>query len=109
MRCRSLTTCGTVDTVWLEEVKNSQTREMIETSTPCKTDAMAAKKTYTTVSAPKSSRIHAVSLERPNHTLCDRRFSGWTLVPANADGYPKRLTCQGCKLRILKDRVGGVR
>ncbi len=63
--------------------------------------------TYTTIAAPRSPRIHAVSIHNPQRTMCDRKFSGWTLVPANAEGRPKRLTCQACKLAILKQRMGG--
>lgn len=61
--------------------------------------------TYTTVAAPQSSKVHAVSLKRSDFTLCGRRFSGWRIVPANPDGHPKRLSCDNCKLAIIKGRV----
>lgn len=62
--------------------------------------------TYTTVAARDSFCVHAVSLTQPHRTLCGRRFSGWNIVPANAEGKPKRLNCGRCKLAILKIRVG---
>lgn len=54
---------------------------------------------YTTVSAPRSKRVHAVSLARPTYTLCDRKFSGWRV------GISDAMNCSDCKLAILKARV----
>lgn len=57
---------------------------------------------YTTVAAPRGHLVHAVALNAPTLTACKRAFSGWNVSEA-------KLSCDGCKLAILKARARGVR
>lgn len=57
---------------------------------------------YTTVSASRGTRVHAVALTAPTLTACGRKFSGWIVSPM-------ALTCAQCKLAILKNRLDEVR
>lgn len=54
---------------------------------------------YTTVVAPRSKRVHAISIASPTRTLCDRAFSGWRV------GTSDIMNCDNCKLAILKAKV----